>query len=251
VIDLTGKTAVVTGAGSGIGKAIAFQLATQGAAVATIDRNGEAADATTDEIKARGGTSAAFHVDVTDLDAVAALPEAVAKSLGLATILVNNAGWDLGMPFVDTTPDFWREVIDINYLGVVATSHAFMTRIIADEAPAGRFVNIASDAGRVGSLGETVYAGAKGGVIAFTKSLAREAARYGISVNCVCPGPTETPLFYAQPEKLRNSIVRVIPKRRLGKPEDLAAAVAFFCSDEAEFVTGQVLSVSGGLTMAG
>ncbi len=250
MFDLTGRTAVVTGAGSGIGRAISLQLAALGAAIAAVDLKLEGAEETCTQIEAKGGKAAAFQVDVADIDAVTALPAKVRDSLGQATIIVNNAGWDLGMPFMKTTADFWRKVVDINYLGPVAICHSFLEGMIEAEL-GGHIVNIGSDAGRVGSMGEAVYAGAKGGVIAFTKSLAREVVRYGINVNCVCPGPTDTPLFYEQPEKVRNKIVEIIPFRRLARPEELATAVAFFCSDEATYITGQVLSVSGGLTMAG
>jgi 2-hydroxycyclohexanecarboxyl-CoA dehydrogenase len=159
-------------------------------------------------------------------------------------------GWDLGQPFITTTPDFWAKVVDINYLGVESMCHTFVNLMIREGLP-GHVVNIGSDAGRVGSMGEAVYAGAKGAVMAFSKSLAREMARYGINVNCVCPGPTDTKLFYEQPEKVRNAVVRAIPLRRVAQPQELASAVAYFASDEASYVTGQVLSVSGGLTMCG
>jgi 2-hydroxycyclohexanecarboxyl-CoA dehydrogenase len=248
MINLEGKVAVVTGGGSGIGRSISLRLAEQGAKVAVTDLNAETAEKTASEITAAGGDAIGLQVDVASTDQVAALPAAVREHFGLATIVVNNAGWDLGMPFVDTTPEFWSKVIGINYVGPVAMSYAFVKDMIDEGAP-GRIINIASDAGRVGSMGETVYAGAKGGVIAFSKSLAREMARHAINVNVVSPGPTDTPLFYEQPEKVRNAVVRAIPLRRLGKPEELAAAVAFFASDEASFITGQVLSVSGGLTM--
>lgn len=249
MIDLNGHVAVVTGGGSGIGRAISRTLAGIGADVAILDLNVEGADETAKQIDADGGTAAGFRTDVADPASVEEARDQVLERFGTPRIVVNNAGWDEVMPFVETEPSFWRKVVDINYLGQVAISHAFVPLMI--EAEAGRIVNIASDAGRVGSLGETVYAGAKGGVIAFTKSLAREVARYQITVNCVCPGPTDTPLFYEQPEKVRNALIRAIPFRRLGQPEDLANAVAFFASDGAGFVTGQVLSVSGGLTMVG
>lgn len=250
MIDLSGKVAVVTGGASGIGRGISRRLAASGAAVAVVDLNLSGGEATVAAIKEAGGTAVAYEADITDIDAIGKLKDTVTKELGLATVVVNNAGWDRGMPFLDTTPDFWRKVVDINYLGAVGMAHTFLTAMVENEV-GGHIVNIASDAGRVGSLGETVYAGAKGGIIAFTKSLAREMARYGINVNCVSPGPTDTPLFYDQPEKVRNALIRAIPFRRLAQPSDLAAAVAFFSSDEASYITGQVLSVSGGLTMAG
>ncbi len=165
-------------------------------------------------------------------------------------MIVNCAGWDETHRFTDTSRPFWERVLAINLLGVVAVTHAFLAAMI-DRGGGGRIVNVASDAGRVGSSGEAVYAGAKGGVIAFTKSLARETARHGITANAVCPGPTDTPLFRAQPERLQQALEKAVPMGRLGTAEDVAGAIAFFASADAGFVTGQVLSVSGGLTMAG
>jgi len=165
-------------------------------------------------------------------------------------VIVNNAGWDEIRPFMDNDRDFIRKVVAINYLGPVHMCSAFLPGMV-ESGDGGRVVNIASDAGRGGSMGGTVYAGAKGGVIALTKSLAREMARYQINVNCVCPGPTDTPLFQAQPEKLKEALIKAIPFRRLAQPQEVAGAVLFFASDAASFITGQVISVSGGLTMAG
>jgi 2-hydroxycyclohexanecarboxyl-CoA dehydrogenase len=164
--------------------------------------------------------------------------------------VVNCAGWDETMPFVETGPGFWQRVVEINLLGTIAVTHAFVGAM-AEAGAGGRIVNVASDAARVGSSGEAVYAGAKGGVVAFTKSVARETARQGITANAVCPGPTDTPLFRAQPERLQEALERAVPMRRLATPEDVAGAIAFFASEDAGYVTGQVLSVSGGLTMAG
>jgi 2-hydroxycyclohexanecarboxyl-CoA dehydrogenase len=242
--------AVVTGAASGIGRAIALRLAESKVRVAVADLDEAGSAETVDLVQGNGGTAAAFKVDISAIDAVKQLREEVRERFGIATILVNNAGWDLGMPFLTTTPEFWSKVVGINYLGTVAICHTFLSDMVEAQLP-GHVVNIGSDAGRVGSMGETVYAGAKGAVIAFTKSLAREMARHRINVNCVCPGPTNTKLFYQQPEKVREAVVRAIPFKRLGEPEELAAAVAFLCSDDASFITGQVLSVSGGLTMNG
>ena len=248
MIDLNGTIAVVTGSGSGIGRAIAHRLSNCGATVAVADLNIGSAKETVSAIEKAGGTAVACEVDVADADAVARLALEVTDSLGVPNVVVNNAGWNTGMPFLDTEPAFWQRVVAINYLGVVSMCHAFLPHMIEAGRP-GHIVNVASDAGRVGSMGEAVYAGAKGGVIAFTKSLAREMARHGINVNAVSPGPTDTPLFHDQPEKIQAALIRAIPVRRLAHPGDIAAAVAYFSSEEASYVTGQVLSVSGGLTM--
>jgi len=192
----------------------------------------------------------AFAADVADERSVAALAAAVTRECGVPRVIVNCAGWDETHRFTDTDRPFWERVLAINLLGVVAVTHAFLAAMI-ERGGGGRIVNVASDAGRVGSSGEAVYAGAKGGVIAFTKSLARETARHAITANAVCPGPTDTPLFRAQPEKLQQALERAVPMGRLGTPADVAEAIAYFASDGAGFVTGQVLSVSGGLTMAG
>jgi 2-hydroxycyclohexanecarboxyl-CoA dehydrogenase len=247
-VDTT-VVAVVTGGGSGIGRASALRLGEQGFAVAVVDRDEPAASDTVRAIEAAGGRAAAFGVDVTDRPAVAALPGQVEGSLGVATVLVNNAGFDVVQPFLENEPEFWDRLVEVNFLGTVRVTRAFLDGMI--DRGTGRVVNVASDAGRVGSSGETVYAGTKGGVIAFTKSLAREMARYQITVNCVCPGPTDTPLFRAQPPRIQVALERAIPFRRLARPEEVAEAVAFFCSERCSYVTGQVLSVSGGLTMVG
>lgn len=244
---LQDKVTIVTGAGSGIGKGIAQKCATEGALVVVTDMNGAAAHSTADEI---GGRATAYTVDVTDRGSVDAMVAAVVAAHGRIDALVNNAGWDVGMPFVDTDPAFWDKVIAINYRGVLTTCHAVLPVMAA--AGRGSIVNLASDAGRVGSSGEAVYAGAKAGVIGFSKTIAREHARHQINVNVVCPGPTDTALFASMGgdnPALRDGLTRAIPFRRLGTPQDVANAVAFFASDEAAFITGQTLSVSGGLTM--
>lgn len=250
MIDLDNKVALVTGAGSGIGRATAQRLSGLRASVAVADIDITSARETVAGIVENGGQSSEFHVDVTSTESVHDLVRAVTADLGTVDIVVNNAGWDVTMPFMETEPEFWHKVIDINLLGPISVCKEFLGPMI-ERGTGGHIVNIASDAGRVGSSGETVYAGAKGGVIAFTKSLAREVARYGINVNCVSPGPTDTPLFHQLSDQLKDALVKAIPVRRLAKPEDLANAVAFFASDEASYITGQVLSVSGGLTMSG
>lgn len=238
--------ALVTGAASGIGRATALRLGELGFAVAAADLDEAGARATAGQLPGAGG----FGVDVAEGESVAALARSVRHGLGPPQVVVNCAGWDETRRFLDTERSFWEKVVAINLTGVVAVTHAFLADMV-QAGRGGRVINVASDAGRVGSSGEAVYAGAKGGVIAFTKSLAREVARHGITANAVCPGPTDTPLFRAQPEKLQQALERAVPMGRLAQPQDVAQAIAYFASDGAGYVTGQVLSVSGGLTMAG
>ncbi len=245
MLDFTDKSVIVTGAGQGIGEAIARLLAARGAKVAVVDVNEETARKVAGEI---GGL--AVRADVSSFEEARAAVEKTVDSFGKVDVLVSNAGWDIIRPFVKTEPDFWRKVIGVNLLGAVNFSKAVIEGMI-ERGEGGKIVFVSSDAGRVGSSGEAVYAAAKGGVVAFTKSLAREVTRYKIRVNCVCPGPTDTPLFAAQDQKMKDALVRAIPMRRLGEPREVAAAVAFLASEEASYITGQVISVSGGLTMAG
>ena len=247
VVDLGNKVAVVTGAASGIGRATAVALAAAGATVAAADRDADGLAATVRRI---GDRATAHRVDLADKRAILTLRDEVIAAHGLPDVIVNAAGFDRAEPFMQNDDALWEQLTAVNFLGPVRLTRAFLEPVLAQERPL-KIVNIASDAGRVGSLGETVYAGTKGGLIAFTKSLAREMARHRINVNCVCPGPTDTPLFASLPEKVRDGLVRAIPFRRLATPEEVADAVLFFASRHSDFVTGQVLSVSGGLTMAG
>lgn len=246
---MDGKIAVVTGGASGIGRATVEALAAAGVHVLVGDINESLGAAMVAEFDQLGQKVDFIRLDVADLDSIATFAREAYARVGRVDFVINVAGWGKIEPFTQNTPDFWRRVIDINLLGPIAVTHAFLGKMI--EQGSGKVVTVASDAGRVGSLGETVYSGAKGGAIAFTKSLAREVARYNINVNCVCPGPTDTPLLRAVPEKHQEAFIRATPMRRLAKPSELADAVLFFASDNASFVTGQVLSVSGGLTLAG
>jgi 2-hydroxycyclohexanecarboxyl-CoA dehydrogenase len=246
---LDGKTAVVSGAASGIGRATAEAFAQAGAHVILGDLNDAQGEAAAAAIRARGRGADFLHVDLTDAASIEAFRGAALARRERVDIVANVAGWGRTEPFVKNTPDFWRKIIDLNLLGTIQLTRAFLDPMI--ERRAGKIVNVASDAGRVGSLGESVYSGTKGGVIAFTKGLAREMARFDINVNCVCPGPTDTPLMAAVPDKLKDAFANATPMRRLARPAEVADAILFFASERASFVTGQVLSVSGGLTMAG
>ncbi len=244
------KVAIVTGAASGIGQATAMRLAAEGAALVIADINAEGAGSVAAAISEEGGRALALHVDVTDAPGVRAMTDRAITAFGKVDILVSNAGWDRAAPFADTDEEFWDRVIAINFRGHLAICHAVLPYM--RERGWGRIVTVASDAGRVGSSGEGVYSGAKGGVIAFTKGLAREVARYGINVNCVAPGLVDPPLLAGIAEgneKLIAAIVRSIPLRRTGVPEEIAAAICFFASPDAAYITGQTLSVNGGLTM--
>ena len=253
--NVAGKTVIVTGGGGGIGGATCRLFAAEGANVAVFDMNLDAATSVAEAIKAAGGVAEAFKCDITDRAAVDAAIAATEAAFGPIDVLVNNAGWDVFKPFVKTAPTEWDRLIAINLTGALHMHHAVLPGMAARKY--GRVVNVASDAARVGSSGEAVYAACKGGLVALSKTLAREHARHGITVNVICPGPTDTALLAgvaegaANPEKLIEAFTRAIPLGRLGQPDDLARAIVFFGSDDASFITGQVLSVSGGLTMNG
>lgn len=247
-------TAFVTGAGSGIGRAVALRLAQDGAAVGIADINLDGARATEAEIIAAGGRAHAVRADIADLKQAQAAVDAVRDALGPIGILVNNAGWDRIEPFTQNSPDLWDKLIAINLKGPIYCTRAVLDDMIA--AGRGKIISISSDAARVGSTGEAVYSACKGGIISFSKTLARELARHHINVNVICPGPTDTALLAEitageQGAKVIETMKRAVPMRRLGAPGDIAGAIAFFASADADFITGQVLSVSGGLTMAG
>jgi 2-hydroxycyclohexanecarboxyl-CoA dehydrogenase len=242
-MNFNGKSVLVTGAASGIGLACIRAFAQAGARVILADINEEAGQKAAQEFEG----ARFMALDVTSRASAAALAARIEAEDGKLDVLVNGAGWDIIEPFVDNTPEYWDKIVAINFMGPVQVTRALLPLLI--ESGSGRIVNVSSDAGRVGSYGESVYAGAKGGVIALTKSLARELVRNGVRVNCVCPGPTDTPLFASQGEKMREALTKAIPMKRVGQPSEVADAVLFFASDRASFVTGQVLSVSGGLTM--
>jgi 2-hydroxycyclohexanecarboxyl-CoA dehydrogenase len=252
---MSNRVALVTGGGQGIGRGISEVLGGRGFRVAVADLNAETAQATARSITEAGGTAIAVTADVTDTASVQAAVKMVTDELGPVEVAVNNAGFDDFMRFLDTTEDFWDRILDVNFKGALRVVQAVVPGMA--ERGWGRVVNIGSDAGRVGSSLEAVYSGAKGGIIAFTKTLAREVATKGVTVNTVCPGPTDTPSLRKfagnsgqDGEKVIAGLTRAVPMRRLASPADVAAAVAFFAGDDAGYITGQTLSVSGGLTMA-
>ncbi|AFM20526.1 dehydrogenase of unknown specificity, short-chain alcohol dehydrogenase like protein (plasmid) [Mycolicibacterium chubuense NBB4] len=247
MMRLEGRIAMVTGGAGGIGRAICRHFAEAGATVAVCDLDGVGAQAVAATLP---GLSAGFAIDVRDSAVVAETVNAIRERLGEIEILVNNAGIDTIEKFVDSTERRWRAVVEVNYLGTVIVSRAVLDSMI--ERRWGRIINIGSDAGRVGSSGEVVYSGTKGAIVAFSKALAREMATQGITVNTVCPGPTDTALLKKVADAsqgMHDALARAIPMKRIGTPDDIAPAVTFFASDGASYVTGQTLSVSGGLTM--
>jgi 2-hydroxycyclohexanecarboxyl-CoA dehydrogenase len=251
---LNDRTVLITGGANGIGAAIARRLAEEGCAVGIFDLDAAAAKNVAGEIEAGGGRVKLHVVDITDYDAVVRGVESLEASFGPVSFLVNNAGWDRASNFLDTTPDFWRKVVAINLFGPLNMNHVVLRGMAARGF--GRVVNVASDAGRVGSSGEAVYSACKGGVIALTKTLARELVGKGVILNTICPGPTDTAIlrsFLEGPDgtRIAEALKRAIPMRRLGAPEDYPGLVAFLLSDDAAYITGQTISVSGGLTMHG
>lgn len=244
----TQLVSVVTGGAGGIGLAISRHFIDTGASVAVWDVDRDRAD---EAARSLGDRAVGMSVDITDRAAVELALKSTVESLGPVDVLVNNAGIDKIAPFLQSTEPDWERIVAVNFLGTVRCCHVVLPGMV--ERRRGRIINIASDAGRVGSSGEAVYSGTKGGVIAFTKTLAREVARHGITANCICPGPTQTPLLEqvaAASTGLHESLARAIPMKRIGEPDDIAPAVVFLASDGAGFITGQTLSVSGGLTMS-
>jgi 2-hydroxycyclohexanecarboxyl-CoA dehydrogenase len=246
---LDGKTAIVTGAASGIGLATAETLAEAGARVVIADISRDKGEIAAVGIQKNGRKAEYVHLDITDDVSVNTFADTVQNKVGGVDIIVNGAGWGQIKPFWEMPFELWDKIVKLNLVGPMKLVKSFLPMMM--QRNCGKIVNVSSDAGRVGSSGETVYAGAKGGLIAFTKSLAREVARYNINVNCVCPGPTETPLLFAVPEKHLEAFKRAIPFRRFGKPYEVADAILFFASSRSDYITGQVLSVNGGLTMVG
>jgi 2-hydroxycyclohexanecarboxyl-CoA dehydrogenase len=249
---LEGKPVIVTGGAGGIGQAIARRLTVEGAVVGIFDINGQAAESAARKLRDNGGKASSHEVDIVDYAAVEFAVDAFEAVAGPVSGLVNNAGWDKAVRFVDSDRDLWRKVIDINLWGPLNVTHVVLKKMVKQGR--GHVVSIASDAGRVGSSGEAVYSACKGGIAAFSKTLAREAARQGIVFNTICPGPTDTPLFATVSESaggLADALKKAIPLRRLAQPDDYPGIVCLLLSDDANFITGQTISVSGGLTMQG
>jgi 2-hydroxycyclohexanecarboxyl-CoA dehydrogenase len=254
VRGLRDRSVLVTGGANGIGAAIAKRLADEGCIVGILDLDAASGETISADIRAAGGRASVHAGDVSDYEAVACTVAAFESAAGPVAFLVNNAGWDRAQNFLDTTPEFWRKVVSINLYGLLNVSHIVLRGMAARGF--GRVVNVASDAGRVGSSGEAVYSACKGGMIAFGKTLARELVSKGVIINTLCPGPTDTAIlrsFLEGPDGTRvaEGLKRAIPMRRFGVPEDYPGIVAFLLSDDAAYITGQTISVSGGLTMHG
>jgi 2-hydroxycyclohexanecarboxyl-CoA dehydrogenase len=246
-MNFKGKVILVTGGASGIGFATCKAFAEAGGRVVMTDVNAETGVKAAAAITGTAGKVEFMALDITSREAADAVAAKIKGGAGRLDVLVNAAGWDIIQPFMDNTPEYWAKIVSLNFMGPVQVSRALLPLLM--ESGSGRIVNVSSDAGRVGSFGETVYAGAKGGVIAFTKSLAREMTRHNVRVNCICPGPTDTPLFASQSDKMKDALTKAIPMKRVAKPSEIADGILFFASDRSSFCTGQVLSVSGGLTM--
>ena len=254
--QLTNKVALVTGGGNGIGAAIVKRLAESGAAVGIIDRDEASARSIAAELETSGVTTAVVVADISDNSAVVSGVDAIEAALGPIDILVNNAGWDSLKPFLDNDEAHRDLIMDINLKGPINVTHAVLTKMVGRGR--GRVVTISSDAGRVGSTGQAVYSACKAGMIALTKSAAREVARHGITLNVVAPGPTRTRMMEealdgddASAKHVLERMTKAVPMRRMGEPEDVAGIAVFLATDDASFITGQVISVSGGLTMHG
>jgi 2-hydroxycyclohexanecarboxyl-CoA dehydrogenase len=252
---LKGKKVVITGAGGGFGRALTRRFAEEGCVLGLFDRDPKLLEGAGKIAMDAGAACAGYNVDISDYKDVKANIDDFHTKAGGVDVLVNNAGWDRFALFLDTDPEFWDQVIAVNLKGPINLHHAVLPHMAAQKS--GRVINIASDAGRVGSSGESVYSACKGGIIAFTKTMAREMARNNVLVNCVSPGPADTALFHSfvgegeAGQKVHAALEKSIPLRRIAQPEDLPGIVAFLASDEAAYITGQVISVSGGLTMAG
>ncbi|MDH3694890.1 MAG: glucose 1-dehydrogenase [Gammaproteobacteria bacterium] len=248
------KNVIVTG-GGGIGRAICLRFAEEGSVVGIFDINELGANETLEQIEQQGRRAFAYSCDIANYHAVTSAVDQFESDAGQTDVLVNNAGWDQGGPFLTSDPEVWKKIIDINLYGPLNMHHVVVSRMA--ERSYGKVINIASDAGRVGSSGEAIYSACKGGVIAFSKTLARELARANVQINTICPGPTDTALFHSfagegeRAEKLKQGLQRAIPMKRLGQPEDYPGLVTFLASDDADYITGQTISVSGGLTMHG
>jgi 2-hydroxycyclohexanecarboxyl-CoA dehydrogenase len=247
---LTGKRVIVTGGASGIGRASALRLIDEGCVVGIFDLDEAGAAATIAQSRAGRDKAIAYKVDIGDYAQVEGAVQAFEMAMGPTELLANIAGWDQAAPFLKSTAELWDKIIRINLYGPLNMHHVVLRGMQARGF--GRVVTIASDAGRVGSSGEAVYSACKGGIAAFTKTMARELARRGVTLNIICPGPTDTPLFGAfADDKLKDALTRAIPLGRLGKPDDYPGIIAFLLSDDAAYMTGQTISVSGGLTMHG
>jgi 2-hydroxycyclohexanecarboxyl-CoA dehydrogenase len=250
MLGLNERIVVVTGGASGIGRAVTLRLAREGCIVAIFDLDQEGAERTRSMCEERAGNVFVHRVDISDYAQVETAVANFEQQAGPVDFLANVAGWDLAKPFIESDVALWRKIIDINLYGPLNVQHVIAKGMA--QRKFGRIVSVASDAGRVGSSGEAVYSACKGGIASFSKTLARELAKSGVQVNVVCPGPTDTPLFRSfADQKLADALARAIPMGRLGQPDDCAGIIAFLLSEDAGFITGQTISVSGGLTMHG